>query len=77
MWTSLHSAAFDPLGLDVDLTLESAGSHKSRSGEEDHLYNPLTIHLLFRMQPGRVIMISLNNIRPRWTEKIRCTICAP
>ena len=42
----LHSAAFDPLGLDVDLTLESAGSHKSRSGEEDHLYNPLTIHLL-------------------------------
>ena len=42
----LHSAAFDPLGLDVDLTLESVGSHKSRSGEEDHLYNPLTIHLL-------------------------------
>ena len=42
----LHSAAFDPLGLDVDLTLESVGSHKSRSGEEAHLYNPLTIHLL-------------------------------
>lgn len=43
---ALHSAAFDPLGLDVDLTLESVGSHKSRSGEEDHFYNPLTIHLL-------------------------------
>ena len=43
---ALHSAAFDPLGLDVDLTLESVGSHKSRSGEEAHLYNPLTIHLL-------------------------------
>ena len=43
---ALHSAAFDPLGLDVDLTLDSVGSHKSRAGQEDHLYNPLTIHLL-------------------------------
>lgn len=43
---TLHSAAFDPLGLDVDLTLDSVGSHKSRSGQEEHLYNPLTIHLL-------------------------------
>ena len=42
----LHSAAFDPLGLDVDLTLDSVGSHKSRSGQEEHLYNPLTIHFL-------------------------------
>ena len=37
---------FDPLGLDVDLTLDSGGSHKLRSGQEEHLYNPLTIHLL-------------------------------
>ncbi len=43
---ALHSTAFDPLGLDVDLTLESVGSHKERSGQEDHLYNPRTIHLL-------------------------------
>ena len=42
----LHSAAFDPLGLDVDLTLESVGSHKERAGQEQHLYDPLTIHLL-------------------------------
>lgn len=42
----LHSSAFDPLGLNVDLTLESVGSHKQRSGQEEHLYNPLTIHLL-------------------------------
>ena len=42
----LHSAAFDPLGLNVDLTLESVGRHKSRSGGEKHLYNPQTIHLL-------------------------------
>lgn len=42
----LHSAAFDPLGLGVDLTLESVGSHKARSGQEKHLYNPETIHLL-------------------------------
>ncbi len=43
---TLHSAAFDPLGLDVDLTLDSVGSHKRRAGQEEHLYNPLTIHLL-------------------------------
>ena len=42
----LHSAAFDPLGLATDLTLESPGSHKERSGGEKHLYNPQTIHLL-------------------------------
>ena len=29
-----------------DLTLESAGSHKYRSGKEQHLYNPQTIHTL-------------------------------
>ncbi len=43
---SLHSKAFDPLGLGVDLTLDSNGSHKFRSGKEEHLYNPQTIHLL-------------------------------
>ncbi|MGN0505105.1 MAG: glutamate synthase large subunit [Lachnospiraceae bacterium] len=42
----LHSKAFDPLGLTVDLTLESTGFHKERSGKEEHLYNPKTIHLL-------------------------------
>jgi glutamate synthase (NADPH) large chain len=42
----LHSMAFDPLGLNVDLTMDSAGSHKMRSGKEEHLYNPKTIHLL-------------------------------
>ncbi len=42
----LHSAAFDPLGLETDLTLDSLGRHKSRSGAEEHLYNPKTIHLL-------------------------------
>jgi glutamate synthase (ferredoxin) len=42
----LHSKAFDPLGLNNDLTLESNGSHKVRSKKEEHLYNPQTIHLL-------------------------------
>ncbi len=42
----LHSAAFDPLGLSVSEELESRGSHKSRSGKEQHLYNPQTIHAL-------------------------------
>ena len=41
-----HSRAFDPLGLDVDLTLDSAGTHKARSGQEDHRYSPQAIHLL-------------------------------
>ena len=43
---TLHSQAFDPLGLELDLALESSGSHKFRSGKEEHLYNPKTIHLL-------------------------------
>ena len=42
----LHSNAFDPLGLDVDPEVESIGSHKLRSGKEEHLYDPETIHLL-------------------------------
>ncbi len=42
----LHSKAFDPLGLENDLTLDSPGNHKMRSGGEEHLYNPATIHLL-------------------------------
>ncbi|MFI3326403.1 MAG: glutamate synthase large subunit [Clostridia bacterium] len=42
----LHSQAFDPLGLKVDLSLESIGNHKFRSGGEEHIYTPQTIHLL-------------------------------
>jgi glutamate synthase (ferredoxin) len=43
---ALHSKAFDPLGLNLDLSLDSDGSHKLRSNKEEHLYNPKTIHLL-------------------------------
>ena len=42
----LHSTAFDPLGLTNTLELPSRGSHKFRSGKEEHLYNPRVIHLL-------------------------------
>ena len=42
----LHSMAFDPLGLQTELTLDSKGHHKMRSGAQKHLYNPQTIHLL-------------------------------
>ncbi len=42
----LHTMAFDPLGLQTDLTLDSIGNHKARSHKEEHLYNPKTIHLL-------------------------------
>ena len=41
-----HSKAFDPLALKTDATLDSEGVHKMRSGKEEHLYNPATIHLL-------------------------------
>ena len=43
---ALHDAAFDPRDLTVNEAIESIGNHKSRSGKEEHLYNPLTIHLL-------------------------------
>ncbi|MDE6829078.1 MAG: glutamate synthase subunit alpha, partial [Lachnospiraceae bacterium] len=45
-YVARHSQAFDPLGLEVDLTLDSIGQHKSKSGGERHLYNPQTIHML-------------------------------
>ena len=41
-----HTRAFDPLGLQEDLTLDSQGAHKARSDGEYHRYNPRTIHLL-------------------------------
>ena len=43
-----HNHAFDPLGLAIDTTLDSPGTHKSRAGNgcEDHLYNAKTIALL-------------------------------
>ncbi len=43
---ALHSMAFDPLGLGNDLTLDSPGHHKARSGGDEHLYNPAVIHML-------------------------------
>jgi glutamate synthase (ferredoxin) len=45
---SQHDKAFDPLGLDNDLELDTIGAHGMRSNEEKHLYNPVTIQLLQR-----------------------------
>ena len=45
---NLHTRAFDPLDLGNDTTLDSLGMHKSRSGKEDHLYNPITTSNTFR-----------------------------
>ncbi|MBK5253874.1 MAG: glutamate synthase large subunit [Peptostreptococcaceae bacterium] len=42
----IHKKAFDPLALDTDLSLKSYGKFNLRSGEEEHLYNPKTIHTL-------------------------------
>ncbi len=41
-----HSKAFDPLGLETDLTIASVGRHKMRAQGELHRYNPQTIHML-------------------------------
>ena len=41
-----HSKAFDPLGLDSDMSVTSVGFHKMRSQGETHRYNPQTIHML-------------------------------
>ncbi len=40
-----HDNAFDPMGLNIDLTTDSTGFHKLRTGKgaEDHMYNPKTI----------------------------------
>jgi len=46
MTDAQHSKAFDPLGRNTDLTLQSVGRHKERSGGEYHRYNPQTIHML-------------------------------
>ncbi|MEE3481495.1 MAG: glutamate synthase large subunit [Lachnospiraceae bacterium] len=45
-----HTAAFDPLGLATDTTLDSPGYHRQFSGDkrEDHLFNPYTIITLQR-----------------------------
>jgi glutamate synthase (ferredoxin) len=40
-----HESAFDPLGLPINMQLTSGGAHKFRSGKEEHLFNPATIHL--------------------------------
>ncbi len=42
---AMHQTAFDPLGLDIDMQLADGGAHKFRSGKEEHLFNPVTIHL--------------------------------
>ncbi len=40
-----HDSAFDPMELNIDLTTDSTGMHKMRTGDgaEDHMFNPLTI----------------------------------
>ena len=43
---AMHESAFDPNGLQVDDVVDVVGGHKARSGREEHLYNPATIHLL-------------------------------
>jgi glutamate synthase (ferredoxin) len=41
-----HNNVYDPLGLDLEISLDSEGILKERSNEEEHLYNPATIFML-------------------------------
>ena len=41
-----HNLVYDPLGLDVAISLDSEGIFKERSKQEAHLYNPATIFKL-------------------------------
>lgn len=59
----LHSQAFDPLDLGIDLSLDSSGSHKFRSGKEEHLYDPNTIHLLQESTRAVIIKCLKNTVR--------------
>lgn len=70
-----HSKAFDPLGLDIDLELDSLGAHKARAGGEDHLYNPRTIHLLQQSPAWGMAMSGLNSTRLWWMMRPAPTRC--
>src|SRR5690606_30398563 len=41
-----HNNAFKKSSINFEFTLDSIGKDKLRSGKEEHLYNPLTIHKL-------------------------------
>lgn len=43
---SLHDAAFDRYAIEAHQSLDSKSSHKRRSGSQEHLYRPSTIHML-------------------------------
>ncbi len=61
---TLHSAAFDPLGLDVDLTLDSVGSHK----KEQDRKSTFTIHVPFiccSRPPEQAVMRHLRSTHTR------------
>ncbi len=69
-----HKKAFYTIKQDITISLDSLGLHKARSGKEDHLFNPKTIHLLQKAvrtgdyqlykEYAKIINIELNtNIR--------------
>ena len=72
---ALHSRAFDPLGRAVDLTLDSLGKHKMRSGGEEHRYNPATIHML--QKSTRMGDYRLFQEYTGWWMRSEAAICAP
>ena len=73
---ALHNAAFDPLGLDINMELADGGAHKFRSGKEEHLFNPQTIHL-FQKLPHRRLPTPSSSLPRRWTTWVpRVCICA-
>lgn len=63
----LHSSAFDPLGLRVDLNLESRGQHKARGGKEA-IFIIRKRSICCSNQRGQEVMICLSSI-PRLLMK--------
>ena len=58
----MHSQAFDPLGLASDLTLDSLGKHKRRSGGEEHLLQSADHSYAAAVHQDRKTMICSNSI---------------
>lgn len=69
-----HSKAFDPLGLENNLSIDSVGKHKMRAQGELHRYNPRTIHMLQKLQE----MAHTKNSKstPKWLMPRRQAIFA-
>ena len=69
-YTAFHTQAFDPLGLDSDMTLDSVGRHKYKSGGRNTSITRRPSICSSSPRSGE-IMVCLKNIRGWWMKKER------